>query len=66
MDIWLEGSELATGGFTSPVTTPLQIGSTLLNVGIGMTEPGYKVTKEEQEEEIRKQTEGGKYDFTAM
>lgn len=66
MDIWLEGSELATGGFTSPVTTPIQIISTLANVGIGMTEPGYKVTKEEQEKEIRKQTEGGKYDFTTM
>lgn len=66
MDIWLEGSELATGGFTSPVTTPLQIGSTLLNIGVGMTEPGYKVTKEEQEKELRRQTEGGKYDFTTM
>jgi len=66
MDIWLEGSELATGGFTSPVTTPLQIGSTLLNVGIGMTEPGYRVTKEEQEEEIRRQTEGSKYGFITM
>ena len=66
MDIWLEGSELATGGFTSPVTTPLQILSSVANIGIGMTEPGYKVTKEEQDKEIRRQTEGGKYDFTTM
>ena len=65
-DIWMEGSELATFGFTSPVTTPLQILSSVANIGIGMTEPGYKVTKEEQEKELRRQTEGGKYDFTTM
>ena len=38
MDIWLEGSEMATLGATSPITTPIQIGSTLLNIGVGLTE----------------------------
>lgn len=49
-DIWMEGTELATLGFTSPVTTPLQIGSALLNVGTGLTERKKRDTPKTLEE----------------